>query len=90
MPFHLLHRDGSNLLGHQSRQAFLDRHSQSADAFVAQSESRGQHQVGPVRLEQIGRTHVGLKAPGNQRHHVHQRFRGLSAFLREVADFFQS
>ena len=56
----------------------------------AQAQSRGQHQVGPVRLQQIRRAHIGLKPPRDQRHHVHQRFRGLAAFPREVADFLQS
>ena len=42
---------------------------------------RGQHQVGAVRLQQVGRADIGLKPPGDQRHHVHQRLGRLAASL---------
>ena len=51
-----------HLFGHQARQPFVQRHAQRADAFGAQPHGRGQHQVGAVRLQQIGGADVGLKA----------------------------
>ena len=50
---------------------------------------RGQHQIGAIRLQQIGRTDVRLKSLGDQRDHVHQRLGGLAAFRREVGDLLQ-
>ncbi len=79
-----------HLLGHQARQPFVQRHAQRADALGAKPERGGQHQVGAIRLQQIGGANVGLKAPGDQRHNVHERFGGLAAFGRQVADLFQS
>ncbi len=78
-----------HLLGHQTGQAFVQRHAQRADALRAKSERRGQHQVGAVRLQQVGGANVGLKAPGDQRDDVHQRLGGLAALGREMADLFQ-
>ena len=90
MVLDLLHGDRPHLFGNQTRQPFVQRHAQRADALRAKPDSRGQHQIGAVRLQQIGRADVGLKAPGDQRHHVHQRLGGLAALGRQIADLFQS
>jgi hypothetical protein len=37
----------------------------------------------------IGGADVGLKAPGDQRDHVHERLGGLAALGRQMADLFQ-
>ena len=89
MVFDLLHGDRTHLLGDQARQSFVDAHPQSANALRAKSEGRGQHQVGPVRFQQVGRTDVGLKPLGNQGDDVHQGLGGLAASFGEVADFLQ-
>ena len=89
MILHLLHGHRTHLLGHQARQPFMQRHAQRADAFRAQPERRGQHQIGAVRLQQIGGADVGVKSPGDQRDDVHQRLGRLAPLRREVGDFFQ-
>ena len=83
-------RNRPHLFRHQARQPFVDRHAQVADALAAQSDGRGQHQVGAIRLQQVGRAHVGAKPLGDQGHHVHQRLRRLAALGRQVADFLQA
>ena len=89
MPAHLLHRDRLHLLGHHARQTFVQPHAQRADAFAPQSQGRRQHQGGAIWFQQIGRTDVGLETARDQRHHVHQGFRGLAAFARQGAQFVQ-
>ena len=80
---------GPHLLGHQSRQTFVQSHAKRADALRTKPERRGQHQVGAVRFQQIGRTDIGLKAPGDQGHDVHQSLGRLAALGRQIADFLQ-
>ena len=87
---YLVHRDWANLLRHKARETFVQREAQRADALAAQSQRGGEHEVGAVRLQQIGRTNVGVEAPRNQGHHIHQSFGGLAAFPRQISDFFQS
>ncbi len=84
-------RDGHwlHVFGNQPGQAFAQRHAQNANALGAQADGGGQHQVGAIGLEQVDRAHVGVEAPGNQRHHVHQRLGRLAAFLREVGNLIQ-
>ena len=78
-----------HLFGHQAREPFVQRHPQRADALRAQSDRRGQHQIGAVRLQQVGGANIGLEALGDQRDHVHQRLRRLAALRRKIADFLQ-
>ena len=84
MIFDLLDGHRAHLFGHQAGQAFVHRHAKRANALRAKPDGRGQHQVGAIRLQQIRRTDVGLKAPGDQGDHVHQGLGRLAAFRREV------
>ena len=90
MALYVLHRDGPHLFGDQSGQAFLDGHPQRADTLRPQSERGGEYQVRAVRLKQVCGAHIGMKAPRDQRDHVHQCFRRLTSVLRKIADFLQS
>jgi hypothetical protein len=58
-------------------------------AFGMQAERGGQHQVRPVRLQQIGRADVGLEPRGDQRHHIHQRVGRLAFFRRQVRNLLE-
>ena len=53
------------------------------------THSRGQHQVGAVRLQQICGTDIGLKALGDQSDNIHQRFGRFAALGGQIADFLQ-
>ena len=86
---HLFHGHRAHLLGDHSRQAFVQRHAQRADGLPPQAERRGQHEIGAIRFQQVGGADIGLEAPGNQRDHIHQRFRGLAAFPGQRAEFVQ-
>ena len=55
---------GTHLLGHQPGQTFVQRHAQRADALRTKAERRGQHQVGAIRLQQIGRADIGARNAG--------------------------
>ena len=88
MVLRLFHGDRPHLLGDKSRQAFVQRHAQRADALRAQAHRGRQHQIRAVRLQQIGGANIGLEAAGDQRNHVHQRLGGFAALLREIRDFF--
>ncbi|MGD1097405.1 MAG: hypothetical protein ABSB35_36140 [Bryobacteraceae bacterium] len=68
----------------------MECETKSADTFPAKSEGRGQHEVGPIRFQQIRRTNIGLKSARNQGHDVHESLGRLAAVLSEVPDLFQS
>ena len=68
----------------------MDRHSQIADALPPKADGCGQHQIGPVRLKQIGRTNLSLKSLGDQGDDIHQGLGGLALRRRKVGDFLQS
>ncbi len=89
MVLHLFHRDRAHLFRHQPGQTLVHRHAQSANALRPQAEGRGQHQIGPVRLQKIGRTHIRIESPGDQGHHIHEGFGGFAALLREVPNLLQ-
>ena len=59
----------------------MQRHAQGADTSRMQAERRGEHEVRPVGLQQIGRADVGPEARGDQSDHVHQRVGGLASPL---------
>ena len=79
----------THLLGHQTGQALMHSHAQSADRLRPQSDRRGQHQVGAVRFQQVHRADIGVKAPGNQGDDVPQRLRRLAALGGELANLLQ-
>ena len=87
MRFHLMHGDRPHLFRHQSGKSFVQTQAQRTDALRPQADGGGQHEIGAVRLQQIGGANVGLEAPRDQRHNVHQSFGRLAAFLGQVADF---
>ena len=86
----LLHRDRMDLLGDEPGQPLVERQPQSPDAFAAQPQRGGQHEIGAVGFQQIGGTDIGVETPCDQRDHVHQSLGGLAAFARKIADFLQS
>ncbi len=89
MGLHVFDGNRAYLLGYEPRQPFIQRHAKLADTTRAKSEGRGEHQVGAIRLQQICRANVGVESAGNQCHHIHQRFRRLAAFGRQVIDFIE-
>ena len=52
---YLFHGHRTDLFRHQSRQPFVQRHAQRADAFAAQAQGGRQHQVGAIRFQQVGK-----------------------------------
>ncbi len=68
----------------------MNRHAKLADALPPQPHCRSEHQVGPVGLQQICGTHVGFKALGNQGHHVHEGFGGLTLLGCEIRNLLES
>ena len=90
MIFDLLDGDRPHLFRHKAREPFVHCHAKSADALRAKSERRGQHEVGSVRFQQIGRTDVGLKPASDQSDDIHEGLGWLAALRREIADLFQS
>ena len=89
MQIDLAHRDGAHLFRHQTGQPFVQTQPKRSDAFLAKADGRRQHQIGAVGFQQVSGADFGLKASCDERNNVHQRFSGLAAFLREVADFLQ-
>jgi hypothetical protein len=71
MVFYLLYRHRSHSFRDQARQTLMQSHAQSANTLGTKSQSRGQHQVGPVRLQQVCGTNVSLKTLGDQSDNVH-------------------
>lgn len=67
MPLHVRRLDRPQLLGDQPRESFVQLHPDLADALGAQADGGGQHQMGPVRFEQVYRAdvhpHPGLELP---------------------------
>jgi hypothetical protein len=57
----VLDDDGTKLLGHQPGQAFLEFHADLTDALRAESDGGGQHQIGPIRLDQVHRADIAAK-----------------------------
>src|SRR5215471_303190 len=45
--------------------------------------------MGAIRLEQVGRTDIGLTSPRDECDDVHQSLGWLATFQREIADFIQ-
>ena len=86
---HLADVHRTHLLGHQTREALMHAHAQSADRLRPQSDRRGQHQVGAVRFQQVHRADIGVKAPGNQGDDVPQRLCRLAALGGELANLLQ-
>ena len=84
------HSYGTHLFRHQARQSFVDCHSQIADTLPPKAHGCGQHQIGPIRLEQICGTDISLKSLGNQGDDIHQGLGGLALLPREVGDLLQS
>ena len=83
----LFHGHRADLFSDQAGQAFTHCHAKFADAFPAQPDGRGQHQIGAVRFQQVGGANIDAKPPGNQRDHVHQGLGGLARLRRQVRDF---
>ena len=67
----------------------LSGHAHFADAARMQPYRGGQHEIGPVGLEQVGRAHLGVETGGDQGHHFHERIGGLAAIhaLKKAGDF---
>ena len=89
MVFYLFHRNRTHPLGNQPRETFMDSHAEGANTLGAEPQSRGQHQIGPVRLQQISGTDIGLKPLGNQGDDVHQGLRRLATLSRQIGDFLE-
>ena len=90
MILYLLYGHRPHLFRHKSRETFVYCHAKSADTLRAKSERRGQHEVGSVRFQQIGRTDIGLKPASNQCDDIHEGLGWLAALRREIADLLQS
>ena len=58
------------LLGNESRQALCEAHADASDSLGAQPDRGGQHQVDPIRLQQIDRADVGIEATLDQVYEV--------------------
>ena len=70
------------LLGHEAGEALGEPHPDAADALRAQTDCRGQHQVGAIRLQQIDGADIGLEPRPNQMDDVGQRLGGVAALAR--------
>ena len=77
------------LFGDHAGEALMQRKPQDPNALPPQAKRCGKDQVCPIRIQQVCRTNFGLKSPGDQRNHVHQRFGGFASLLCEVGQFFQ-
>jgi hypothetical protein len=53
-----------------------------------EAEGRGQDQVGSIRLEQIGGTHISPEPGGDQGDYVHEGVGSFAALFGEACDFF--
>jgi hypothetical protein len=67
----------------------VDSHPQAANTLRPKPDRCRQHQVRPIRFQQVGGANVGLTSPGNQADHVHQRLCRLAPIVRQIADFIQ-
>ena len=83
----LFHGHRADLFRDQADQSFIDCHAKLAHAFMAQTERRGQHEIGAVGLQQVGGANIRAKPSGDQRDHVHQGLGRLAGFRRQVRDF---
>ncbi len=83
------HCHWNQLFGDQAGKAFVQGHAQCADRSRVKAQRSGEHQIRPVRLQQVGRAHVGPEPRGDQGHHVHQRVGRLALLLRQVGDLLQ-
>ena len=83
----LFHGHRADLFRDQADESFIDCHAKLADAFMAQPERRGQHEIGAVGLQQIGGANFDAKPSGNQGDDVHQGLGRLAGFRRQVRDF---
>ncbi len=83
----LLDRHRTHLLGDQADQALVQAQAQGADGLGAEPDRRGQHQIGAIGFEQVGRAHLGLEAPGNQGGNLHEDLSRFAAPLRQTAYF---
>jgi hypothetical protein len=90
MVFNLLHGYRPHLFRHKARETFVYCHTKSANTLRPKSEGRGQHKVGSVRFQQVGRTNIGLKPASNQSNHIHEGLGWFAALRRQIADLFQS
>src|SRR6267154_2101075 len=79
MVLYLFHRNRTHPLGHQTGKTFMQAHAEGANTLRAEPQRGRQYQVGPVRLQQVSGTHVGLKALGDQGDDVHQSLGRLAA-----------
>jgi hypothetical protein len=77
------------LLADQSHQALVEPHSHLAHAFRPQPDSRRQHEVCAVGLQQVHGAHVGRKAPLDEPDDVRQGLGWITAMRDQVADLFQ-
>ncbi len=77
------------LLGDESGQALGQPHPHAADAVLSQPNGRSQHEVDPIRLQQVDRTDVGLEPALNQVHDVGQRLRRVAPLGDQPGDLFQ-
>src|ERR1700722_13211729 len=68
----------------------MHTHAQDTDSLAAKSESRGQHKIGAIRFQQIGRAHVRPKSLGNEGDHVHESLGRFTALMREIGNFLES
>jgi hypothetical protein len=78
-----------HLLGYQPGEPLAQRHPQSADRTGMQAQSRREHHVRSIRLQQIGGAHIRPEPLGNQCHNIHQRIGWLATFRGEVRELFQ-
>ncbi len=74
MVFHLFGGHRAHLLGNQTGETFVQRHPKIADALRPKSKGGGQHEVGSIGFQQVGRANIGIEPVRNRRNHVHQGF----------------
>jgi hypothetical protein len=83
-------RERSQLFGDQTRETFVQCHSQSADALGFQAARRREYEIRSVRLKQVNRADVGLESPSDKSDYVAERFGRLTAVFSEIPNFFES
>ena len=89
MASHVVNGYGNHLLRDQASQALVQWHAQRSDAARVKTKRGGQNQVRTIRLQQIGRAHVGSEPLGDQCHYVRERIGRLAPLRCKVRNLLQ-